>query len=454
MSFSLYGDLPKPKSAKNDGEKSSDGDEIAKAWAAVAPPTAPKQEVPVPVAPTPAETAKPTGWALYNQFRPVMRKPTIQAKPKMHKPIIPVGGKVVSTMPAQTYQAASPAEAMTTPQPTASVVQNSVPLKTSVEDVNGFADLPSNVKKAKRMHKNKQKDPLAAMEFDMSEDYDPVRPNDYEAYMDQKRQRREEEERKRLEQITRSSRRSRSRSDASSESSSKSRSPSPSRYNKMFAPPESLRGPESKKVLSENIQSEPLTAMLETTVASSAPINLEETAEDAWLRRARLSGKADVVSPKSPSPSPEPDEHLGRTDDGDDRDENFNLEGSGGQHNLSRGTETTARREATQIVLLRNMVGPGEVDDMLQHETADECGKYGKVERCLIFEVPESQVGANQAVRIFVKFDSAIAAQRAVDDLNGRYFGGRVVTATFYDPARFEKLDLGPTKEEMSSPTM
>lgn len=61
MSFSLYGDLPKPKSAKNDGEKSSDGGDVAKAWAAVAPPTAPKQEVPVPAAPAPAETAKPAG---------------------------------------------------------------------------------------------------------------------------------------------------------------------------------------------------------------------------------------------------------------------------------------------------------------------------------------------------------------------------------------------------------
>lgn len=39
------------------------------------------------------------------------------------------------------------------------------------------------------------------------------------------------------------------------------------------------------------------------------------------------------------------------------------------------------------VVLLTNMVGPGEVDDMLQEETADECGKYGQVERCLIFEV-------------------------------------------------------------------
>jgi splicing factor 45 len=63
--------------------------------------------------------------------------------------------------------------------------------------------------------------------------------------------------------------------------------------------------------------------------------------------------------------------------------------------------------------------------------------------------VPESQVGANQAVRIFVKFQSALSAQRAVDDLNGRYFGGRIVTATFFDAARFERLDLAPLKEEM-----
>jgi splicing factor 45 len=44
----------------------------------------------------------------------------------------------------------------------------------------------------------------------------------------------------------------------------------------------------------------------------------------------------------------------------------------------------------SQVILLTNMVGPGEVDDMLQEETADECSKYGKVERCLIFEVNQS----------------------------------------------------------------
>ena len=36
------------------------------------------------------------------------------------------------------------------------------------------------------------------------------------------------------------------------------------------------------------------------------------------------------------------------------------------------------------------MVGPGDVDEDLQPEVAEECGKYGEVERCLIFEVIKS----------------------------------------------------------------
>jgi hypothetical protein len=33
------------------------------------------------------------------------------------------------------------------------------------------------------------------------------------------------------------------------------------------------------------------------------------------------------------------------------------------------------------------MVGPGEVDNDLQPEISEECARYGKVEKCLIFEV-------------------------------------------------------------------
>jgi hypothetical protein len=34
----------------------------------------------------------------------------------------------------------------------------------------------------------------------------------------------------------------------------------------------------------------------------------------------------------------------------------------------------------------QNMVGPGEVDDDLQPEVAEECSKYGRVIKCLVFE--------------------------------------------------------------------
>lgn len=33
------------------------------------------------------------------------------------------------------------------------------------------------------------------------------------------------------------------------------------------------------------------------------------------------------------------------------------------------------------------MVGPGEVDDDLQPEVTEECSKFGKVIKCLVFEV-------------------------------------------------------------------
>ena len=33
------------------------------------------------------------------------------------------------------------------------------------------------------------------------------------------------------------------------------------------------------------------------------------------------------------------------------------------------------------------MVGPGEVDDDLQPETAEECAKYGEVVKVLVYEV-------------------------------------------------------------------
>uniref|UniRef100_A0A667X3N8 Splicing factor 45 n=1 Tax=Myripristis murdjan TaxID=586833 RepID=A0A667X3N8_9TELE len=95
----------------------------------------------------------------------------------------------------------------------------------------------------------------------------------------------------------------------------------------------------------------------------------------------------------------------------------------------------------TKVVLLRNMVGRGEVDEDLEGETKEECEKYGKVIKCVIFEI--AGVTDDEAVRIFLEFERVESAIKAVVDLNGRYFGGRVVKACFYNLDKFRVLDLG-----------
>ncbi|XP_064417303.1 splicing factor 45 isoform X1 [Latimeria chalumnae] len=97
----------------------------------------------------------------------------------------------------------------------------------------------------------------------------------------------------------------------------------------------------------------------------------------------------------------------------------------------------------TKVVLLRNMVGAGEVDDDLEGETKEECEKYGKVSKCVIFEIPGTP--DDEAVRIFIEFERVESAIKAVVDLNGRYFGGRVVKACFYNLDKFRVLDLAET---------
>lgn len=98
----------------------------------------------------------------------------------------------------------------------------------------------------------------------------------------------------------------------------------------------------------------------------------------------------------------------------------------------------------SRILLLRNMVGPGEVDSELESETKEECSKYGKVIRCFIYEIPNKKVHDEDAVRIFVEFGDIKSASDALLDLNGKYFGGRVVKASFYDAEKFNKYQLAP----------
>ncbi|XP_033114559.1 splicing factor 45-like [Anneissia japonica] len=97
-------------------------------------------------------------------------------------------------------------------------------------------------------------------------------------------------------------------------------------------------------------------------------------------------------------------------------------------------------KNPTKVVLLMNMVGPGEVDEDLEPETAEECSKYGPVTKVVIYEEPDKV--EEEAVRIFVEFARMESAIKAVVDLNGRYFGGRVVKASFYSVEKYKGYQL------------
>ncbi|KAL4702969.1 hypothetical protein ACJJTC_008747 [Scirpophaga incertulas] len=111
------------------------------------------------------------------------------------------------------------------------------------------------------------------------------------------------------------------------------------------------------------------------------------------------------------------------------------------QMNRQEPSITEIMKSPSKVVLLRNMVGPGDVDDELEPEVKDECNtKYGDVMKVIIFELPNAP--ADEAVRIFVEFKRIESAIKAVVDLNGRFFGGRQVKAGFYDVEKFNTLQL------------
>ncbi|GFW35552.1 poly(U)-binding-splicing factor half pint [Trichonephila clavipes] len=120
--------------------------------------------------------------------------------------------------------------------------------------------------------------------------------------------------------------------------------------------------------------------------------------------------------------------------------ENMMIKGTNARHILM---QKLMRRTESSVIILRNMVGVEDLDDDLESEVTDECGRYGAVNRVIIYQERQSEdEDAEIIVKIFVEFSASAEACKARDALNGRFFGGRIVKAELYDQTLYEANDL------------
>ena len=79
--------------------------------------------------------------------------------------------------------------------------------------------------------------------------------------------------------------------------------------------------------------------------------------------------------------------------------------GGGGGGGGAAPKAVTFRGRPSRVLLLKNMVGPGEVDADLSAEIGEECSKYGEVLKVTVYELPAADnPDPEKAVRIFVQF--------------------------------------------------
>ncbi|XP_054625169.1 poly(U)-binding-splicing factor PUF60a [Dunckerocampus dactyliophorus] len=100
-------------------------------------------------------------------------------------------------------------------------------------------------------------------------------------------------------------------------------------------------------------------------------------------------------------------------------------------------------KQESRVMVLRNMVGPDDMDDDLEGEVTEECGKFGQVKRVIIYQERQGEEDdADVIIKIFVEFCDTDEMKQAIRALDRRWFGGRRVAAEVYDQERYENNDL------------
>ncbi|CAD5115392.1 DgyrCDS4371 [Dimorphilus gyrociliatus] len=128
--------------------------------------------------------------------------------------------------------------------------------------------------------------------------------------------------------------------------------------------------------------------------------------------------------------------------------ENLNISGTSARQMLmhklmQRSAARPYQITDCRVMILRNMVGPDDVDEELENEVTDECAKFGNVNRVIIYQERQGEEeDAEVIVKIFVEFSNEKEVESAIAALNNRFFAGRVVKAQKYDQSMFDVQDL------------
>jgi len=123
--------------------------------------------------------------------------------------------------------------------------------------------------------------------------------------------------------------------------------------------------------------------------------------------------------------------------------EDMSIRGKSARHMVMQRLMGARGKLESTVLLLKNMVGAEDVDEDLQAEIEEECNKYGKVENVIIYQERQSEeADAEILVKIFVEFVMAEQVKKAKNALDGRFFGGRTVTAFVYDQELYDQQDF------------
>jgi len=123
--------------------------------------------------------------------------------------------------------------------------------------------------------------------------------------------------------------------------------------------------------------------------------------------------------------------------------EDMSIKGKSARQMVMQRLMGSRTKSESVVLLLKNMVAPEDVDEELQEEIEEECNKYGKVENVIIYQERQSdEADAEIQVKIFVEFSKHEDVKQAKASLDGRFFGGRTVSAKVYDQELFDQQDF------------